>query len=194
MSLIPMVVEQTSRGERSYDIFSRLLKERLIFLIGEIEDYMANIIVAQMMFLEAEDPDKDIYLYINSPGGIITAGMSIYDTMQFIKPNVGTFCIGQASSMGAFILSAGAKGKRFCLPNSRMMIHQPLGSFRGQATDIEIHAKEIIKVKSCMNKLMSKHTGQPIEIIQKDTERDCFLSATEALNYGLIDSILHKRK
>lgn len=193
VTLVPMVVEQTSRGERSYDIFSRLLKERIIFMTGQIEDHMANLIVAQMMFLEAENPEKDIYLYINSPGGVITAGMSICDTMQFIKPDVSTFCMGQAASMGAFLLAAGAKGKRFCLPNSRMMIHQPLGGFQGQATDIEIHSKEILKVKARMNELMAKHTGQSLEIIEKDTERDRFLSAVEAVDYGLVDSVLSQR-
>lgn len=193
MTLVPMVVEQTSRGERSYDIFSRLLKERIIFMTGQIEDHMANLIVAQMMFLEAENPDKDIYLYINSPGGVITAGMSICDTMQFIKPDVSTFCMGQAASMGAFLLAAGAKGKRFCLPNSRVMIHQPLGGFHGQATDIEIHSKEILKVKARMNELMAKHTGQFLEVIEKDTERDRFLSAVEAVDYGIVDSVLSQR-
>jgi len=193
MALVPMVVEQTSRGERSYDIFSRLLKERVIFMTGQVEDYMANLIVAQMLFLEAENPEKDIYLYINSPGGVITAGMSIYDTMQFIKPDVSTICMGQAASMGAFLLTAGAKGKRFCLPNSRVMIHQPLGGFQGQATDIEIHAKEILKVKARMNELMAKHTGRPLETIEKDTERDRFLSADEAVDYGLVDGILSHR-
>lgn len=193
MALVPMVVEQTSRGERSYDIFSRLLKERIIFMTGQVEDHMANLIVAQMMFLEAENPEKDIYLYINSPGGVITAGMSIYDTMQFIKPDVSTFCMGQAASMGAFLLAAGAKGKRFCLPNSRVMIHQPLGGFQGQATDIEIHAREILKVKARMNELMAKHTGQPLEAIERDTERDRFLSAPEAVDYGLVDSVLSQR-
>lgn len=193
MALVPMVVEQTSRGERSYDIFSRLLKERVIFMTGQVEDYMANLIVAQMLFLEAENPEKDIYLYINSPGGVITAGMSIYDTMQFIKPDVSTICMGQAASMGAFLLTAGAKGKRFCLPNSRVMIHQPLGGFQGQATDIEIHAKEILKVKARMNELMAKHTGRPLETIEKDTERDRFLSADESVEYGLVDGILSHR-
>jgi len=194
MALVPMVVEQTSRGERSYDIFSRLLKERIIFMTGQVEDHMANLIVAQMLFLEAENPEKDIYLYINSPGGVITAGMSIYDTMQFIKPDVSTFCMGQAASMGAFLLTAGAKGKRFCMPNSRVMIHQPLGGFQGQATDIEIHAREILKVKARMNELMAKHTGRSLESIEKDTERDRFLSAEEAVDYGLVDSILSKRE
>ncbi|SNC58497.1 ATP-dependent Clp endopeptidase proteolytic subunit ClpP [Sodalis endosymbiont of Henestaris halophilus] len=193
MSLVPMVVEQTSRGERSYDIFSRLLKERLIFMTGQVEDHMANLITAQMLFLEAENPEKDIYLYINSPGGVITAGMSIYDTMQFIKPDVSTFCMGQAASMGAFLLAAGAKSKRFCLPNSRIMIHQPLGGFQGQATDIAIHAREILKVKARMNELMTLHTGQPLEIIERDTERDLFLSAPEAVNYGLVDFVLSQR-
>ncbi|MEH2919756.1 ATP-dependent Clp endopeptidase proteolytic subunit ClpP [Samsonia erythrinae] len=193
MALVPMVVEQTSRGERSYDIYSRLLKERIIFLTGQVEDHMANLVVAQMLFLEAENPEKDIYLYINSPGGVITAGMSIYDTMQFIKPDVSTICMGQACSMGAFLLTAGAKGKRICLPNSRVMIHQPLGGFQGQATDIEIHAKEILKVKAKMNELMAKHTGQPLEVIERDTERDRFLSANEAVDYGLVDSVFTNR-
>jgi len=193
MALVPMVVEQTSRGERSYDIYSRLLKARVIFLTGQVEDQMANLIVAQMLFLEAENPEKDIYLYINSPGGVITAGMSIYDTMQFIKPDVSTICMGQAASMGAFLLTAGAKGKRFCLPNSRVMIHQPLGGYQGQATDIEIHAREILKVKARMNELMAQHTGQSLEQIERDTERDRFLSANEAVEYGLVDSILTHR-
>ena len=193
MELVPMVIEQTSRGERSFDIYSRLLKERVIFLTGQVEDHMANLIVAQMLFLEAENPEKDIYLYINSPGGVITAGMSIYDTMQFIKPDVSTICMGQAASMGAFLLTAGAKGKRFCLPNSRVMIHQPLGGYQGQATDIEIHAREILKVKGHMNELMALHTGQSLEQIERDTERDRFLSAPEAVEYGLVDSILTHR-
>ncbi|MFD0706521.1 ATP-dependent Clp endopeptidase, proteolytic subunit ClpP [Photorhabdus luminescens] len=193
MALVPMVVEQTARGERSYDIYSRLLKERIIFLTGQVEDHMANLVVAQMLFLEAENPEKDIFLYINSPGGVITAGMSIYDTMQFIKPDVSTICMGQACSMGAFLLTAGAQGKRICLPNSRVMIHQPLGGFQGQATDIEIHAQEILKVKSRMNELMAKHTGRPIEEIAKDTERDRFLSADEAVEYGLVDKIFTHR-
>jgi ATP-dependent Clp protease protease subunit len=193
MALVPMVIEQTSRGERSFDIYSRLLKERVIFLTGQVEDHMANLIVAQMLFLEAENPEKDIYLYINSPGGVITAGMSIYDTMQFIKPDVSTICMGQAASMGAFLLTAGAKGKRFCLPNSRVMIHQPLGGYQGQATDIEIHAREILKVKARMNELMAQHTGQPLEQIERDTERDRFLSAPEAVEYGLVDSVLTHR-
>lgn len=194
MSLVPMVVEQTSRGERAYDIYSRLLKERVIFLTGQVEDHMANLIVAQLLFLEAENPEKDVYLYINSPGGVITAGMSIYDTMQFIKPDVSTICMGQAASMSAFLLTAGCKGKRFCLPNSRVMIHQPLGGFRGQATDIEIHAREILKTKAHMNELMAQHSGQPLEKIEKDTERDRFLSAMEAVEYGLVDDILSQRE
>ncbi|AWK14509.1 ATP-dependent Clp endopeptidase proteolytic subunit ClpP [Candidatus Fukatsuia symbiotica] len=193
MALVPMVVEQTSRGERAYDIYSRLLKERVIFLTGQVEDHMANLIVAQMLFLEAENPEKDIFLYINSPGGVITAGMSIYDTMQFIKPDVSTMCIGQACSMGAFLLTAGAKGKRYCLPNSRVMIHQPLGGYQGQASDIEIHAQEILKVKTRMNELMAKHTGKTLKTIKKDTERDHFLSAEESVKYGLIDSVLDHR-
>lgn len=193
MALVPMVIEQTSRGERSYDIYSRLLKERIIFLTGQVEDHMANLIVAQMLFLEAENPEKDINLYINSPGGVITAGMSIYDTMQYIKADVSTICMGQACSMGAFLLSAGAKGKRICLPNSRVMIHQPLGGYQGQATDIQIHAQEILKVKSCMNELMAQHTGKSIEEIERDTERDRFLSANEALEYGLVDKVYTQR-
>ncbi len=192
--LIPMVIEQDSRGERSYDIYSRLLKERIIFISGTIEDRMANTIIAQMLFLEAENPEKDIFLYINSPGGIITSGMSIYDTMQFIHPDVRTICIGQACSMGAFLLASGTKGKRFSLLNSRIMIHQPLGGFQGQASDIAIHTKEIIKTKKKLNQLFSLHTGQSIKKINKDTERDCFLSANESIEYGLIDSILTQRK
>lgn len=193
MSLVPMVVEQTARGERAFDIYSRLLKDRIIFLTGQVEDHMANLIVAQMLFLEAENPEKDIHLYINSPGGVITAGMSIYDTMQFIKPDVSTICMGQACSMGSFLLAAGAEGKRFCLPNSRVMIHQPLGGFQGQATDIQIHAQEILKVKARMNELMAKHTGQPLDKIEEDTERDRFLSASEAVDYGRVDSIFTQR-
>lgn len=193
MALVPMVIEQTSRGERSYDIYSRLLKERIIFLTGQVEDHMANLVVAQMLFLEAENPDKDIHLYINSPGGVITAGMSIYDTMQFIKPDVSTICMGQACSMGAFLLTAGTKGKRYCLPNSRVMIHQPLGGCQGQASDIEIHAKEILKIKSRMNELMAKHTGKKIKEVENDTERDRFLSAEEAVSYGLVDKIYTNR-
>ncbi len=192
-ALVPMVVEQTSKGERSYDIYSRLLKENVIFLVGQVEDHMANLIVAQMLFLEAENPEKDIYLYINSPGGSVTAGMAIYDTMNFIKPDVSTVCIGQAASMGAFLLSGGTKGKRFCLPNSRVMIHQPLGGFQGQASDFEIHAKEILSIKEKMNRLMTEHTGQDYEKVARDTDRDNFLSAAEARDYGLIDQILTNR-
>ncbi|AYA65125.1 MULTISPECIES: ATP-dependent Clp endopeptidase proteolytic subunit ClpP [unclassified Alteromonas] len=192
-ALVPMVVEQTSKGERSYDIYSRLLKENVIFLVGQVEDHMANLIVAQMLFLEAENPEKDIYLYINSPGGSVTAGMAIYDTMNFIKPDVSTVCIGQAASMGAFLLSGGTKGKRFCLPNSRVMIHQPLGGFQGQASDFEIHAKEILSIKEKMNRLMAEHTGQDYEKVARDTDRDNFLSAAEARDYGLIDQILTNR-
>ena len=191
--LVPMVIEQSARGERAYDIYSRLLKERVIFLVGPVEDYMANLVVAQMLFLEAENPDKDIHLYINSPGGSVTAGMSIYDTMQFIKPDVSTICIGQACSMGAFLLTAGAKGKRHCLPNSRVMIHQPLGGFQGQATDIQIHAQEILSIKARLNELLAYHTGQDLETIQRDTERDNFMSASRAAEYGLIDSVYDKR-
>ena len=192
-ALVPMVVEQTSKGERSYDIYSRLLKENVIFLVGQVEDHMANLIVAQMLFLEAENPEKDIYLYINSPGGSVTAGMAIYDTMNFIKPDVSTVCIGQAASMGAFLLSGGTKGKRFCLPNSRVMIHQPQGGFQGQASDFEIHAKEILSIKEKMNRLMAEHTGQDYEKVARDTDRDNFLSAAEARDYGLIDQILTNR-
>jgi ATP-dependent Clp protease protease subunit len=192
-ALVPMVVEQTAKGERSYDIYSRLLKENVIFLVGQVEDHMANLIVAQLLFLEAENPEKDIFLYINSPGGSVTAGMAIYDTMNFIKPNVSTVCIGQAASMGAFLLSAGEKGKRYCLPNSRVMIHQPLGGFQGQASDFEIHAKEILSVKEKMNRLMAKHTGQEYEKVAQDTDRDNFLSSTDAMEYGLIDQVLSSR-
>jgi ATP-dependent Clp protease protease subunit len=191
--LVPIVVEQTARGERSFDIYSRLLKERVIFLVGQVEDYMANLVVAQLLFLESENPDKDIHLYINSPGGSVTAGMSIYDTMQFIKPDVSTMCIGQAASMGALLLTGGAKGKRYCLPHSRMMIHQPLGGFQGQASDIAIHAQEILAVRERLNKIMAFHTGQPIEKIQVDTDRDNFMSADEGVNYGLIDKVLASR-
>jgi len=193
-TLVPMVVEQSARGERAYDIYSRLLKERVIFIVGPIEDYMANLVVAQLLFLESENPDKDIYLYINSPGGVVTAGMSIYDTMQFIKPDVSTLCIGQAASMGAFLLAGGAAGKRYALPNSRIMIHQPLGGFQGQASDIKIHAEEIIKLRHRLNELLSLHTGQAIEVIEKDTDRDKFLSAAEAVEYGLIDQVLERRQ
>lgn len=192
-ALVPMVVEQTAKGERSYDIYSRLLKENVIFMVGQVEDHMANLIVAQMLFLEAENPEKDIFLYINSPGGSVTAGMAIYDTMNFIKPDVSTVCIGQAASMGAFLLSAGAKGKRYCLPNSRVMIHQPLGGFQGQASDFEIHAKEILSIKEKMNRLMAKHTGQDYDKVAKDTDRDNFLSASDAMAYGLVDQVLESR-
>ena len=193
MSVIPMVVEQTSRGERSYDIYSRLLKERVIFLNGEVEDHMANLIVAQLLFLESEDPKKDINIYVNSPGGSVTAGMAIYDTMQFIKPDVRTLCIGQACSMGSFLLAGGAAGKRAALPNARVMIHQPLGGFRGQASDIQIHAQEILKIKQTLNERLAFHTGQSIERIEKDTDRDNFMSAEEAKAYGLVDDVLIKR-
>ncbi|NYZ63011.1 ATP-dependent Clp endopeptidase proteolytic subunit ClpP [Luteimonas deserti] len=193
LNLVPMVVEQTSRGERAYDIYSRLLKERVIFLVGGIDDHMANVIVAQLLFLEAENPEKDINLYINSPGGIVTAGMAIYDTMQFIKPDVSTICIGQAASMGALLLSSGAAGKRYALPNSRVMIHQPLGGFQGQATDIDIHAREILSMKQRLNEIMAQHTGQPYETIARDTERDNFKSAKAACEYGLVDQVLERR-
>ena len=192
-TLVPTVIEQTARGERAFDIYSRLLKERVIFLVGQVEDHMANLIVAQMLFLESENPDKDIHLYINSPGGSVTAGMSIYDTMQFIKPNVSTMCIGQAASMGSFLLTAGAKGKRFCLPNSRVMIHQPLGGFQGQASDFEIHAKEMLGIKKKLNTILAEHTGQPFDTIENDTDRDNFMSAQEAKEYGLIDEVLESR-
>lgn len=191
--LVPMVIEQTPKGERSFDIYSRLLKERIIFLVGPVEDNMANLIVAQLLFLEADNPDKDIFLYINSPGGSVTAGMAIYDTMQFIKPNVSTVCIGQAASMGAFLLAGGEQGKRHCLPNSRVMIHQPLGGFQGQASDIAIHAQEILGIKQKLNTLLAQHSGQPLEIVEKDTDRDNFMSAQQALDYGLIDSVMSKR-
>ncbi|MDO9049337.1 MAG: ATP-dependent Clp endopeptidase proteolytic subunit ClpP [Methylobacter sp.] len=191
--LVPIVIEQTARGERSFDIYSRLLKERVIFLVGQVEDYMANLVVAQLLFLESENPDKDIHLYINSPGGSVTAGMSIYDTMQFIKPDVSTMCIGQAASMGALLLTGGAKGKRYCLPHSRMMIHQPLGGYQGQASDIDIHAREILLIREKLNKILSDHTGQPIEKVQQDTDRDNFLSANDAVSYGLIDQVLLSR-
>ncbi len=191
--LVPMVVEQSARGERSYDIYSRLLKERVIFLVGQVEDYMANLVVAQMLFLESENPDKDIYLYINSPGGSVTAGMSIYDTMQFIKPDVSTMCIGQAASMGALLLAGGAEGKRHCLPNSRMMIHQPLGGYQGQASDIEIHTREILGIRDKLNRILAQHTGQSLKTIAKDTDRDNFMDGPTAVKYGLIDSVLDKR-
>jgi ATP-dependent Clp protease protease subunit len=194
LNLVPIVIEQTSRGERSYDIYSRLLKERVVFVVGPVEDYMANVIVAQLLFLESENPDKDIHLYINSPGGSVTAGLAIYDTMQFIKPDVSTMCIGQAASMGALLLAGGAKGKRVCLPHSRIMIHQPLGGFQGQATDIDIHAREILLIREKLNRILSSHTGQTLERIREDTERDNFMGAEEAKNYGLIDEILERRE
>ncbi|MDO8262422.1 MAG: ATP-dependent Clp endopeptidase proteolytic subunit ClpP [Gallionella sp.] len=193
IGLIPMVVETSGRGERAYDIYSRLLKERVVFLVGEVNDHSANLIVAQMLFLESENPDKDIHFYINSPGGSVTAGMAIYDTMQFIKPNISTLCIGQAASMGSFLLAAGEKGKRFCLPNSRVMIHQPMGGFRGQASDIEIHAREILYLKQRLNQMLAQHTGQTVETIERDTDRDNFLSAEDAVKYGLVDQVLAKR-
>ena len=194
LNLVPMVIEQTPRGERSYDIYSRLLKERVIFIVGQIEDHMANLVVAQLLFLESENPDKDISIYINSPGGSVTAGLAIYDTMQFIKPDISTLCIGQAASMGAVLLAAGAKGKRFSLPHSRVMIHQPLGGFQGQASDIEIHAKEILKIREQLNQLLADHTGQSIETIDNDTERDNFMGSDQAVEYGLIDEVLNTRK
>ena len=193
MNLVPMVVEQTSRGERAYDIYSRLLKERVVFLVGPVEDNVANLIIAQLLFLESENPDKDIHLYINSPGGSVSAGLAIYDTMQFIQPDVSTMCVGQAASMGALLLSGGAVGKRFCLPHSQVMIHQPLGGFQGQATDVDIHAREILKARARLNQIMSRHTGQTLEKIQHDTERDRFLTSEEAREYGLIDEVLTKR-
>lgn len=193
LGYIPMVIEQSGRGERAYDIYSRLLKERVVFLVGPVNDATANLVVAQLLFLESENPDKEIFFYINSPGGSVTAGLGIYDTMQFIKPDVSTLCIGQAASMGAFLLSAGAQGKRFCLPNSRVMIHQPLGGYQGQASDIEIHAKEILYLRSRLNEMLSKHTGQPIEVIERDTDRDNFMSADGAVSYGLVDKVLANR-
>ncbi|MBX3679333.1 ATP-dependent Clp endopeptidase proteolytic subunit ClpP [Cognatazoarcus halotolerans] len=193
LGLVPMVVEQSGRGERAYDIYSRLLKERVVFLVGPVNDATANLVVAQLLFLESENPDKDIYFYINSPGGSVTAGMAIYDTMQFIKPDVSTLCIGQAASMGAFLLTAGAKGKRYALPNSRMMIHQPLGGFQGQASDIEIHAREILTLRAKLNEMLASHTGQDVERIEKDTDRDNFMSSADAVNYGLIDKVLTSR-
>lgn len=191
--LVPMVVEQTSKGERSFDIYSRLLKERVIFCCGQVEDHMANLIVAQLLFLESDNPDKDIYLYINSPGGAVTAGMAIYDTMRFIKPDVSTVCMGQAASMGAFLLAGGAKGKRFCLPNSRVMIHQPLGGFQGQASDFEIHARQILDIKERMNRMLAENTGNSYEQVSQDTDRDRFMSATQAVEYGVVDDILSER-
>ncbi|HEY8355301.1 MAG TPA: ATP-dependent Clp endopeptidase proteolytic subunit ClpP [Methylophilaceae bacterium] len=193
LGLIPMVIEQSGRGERSYDIYSRLLKERVVFLVGPVNDMTANLVVAQLLFLEAENPDKDIFFYINSPGGSVTAGLAIYDTMQFIKPDVSTLCTGQAASMGALLLAAGAKGKRFILPNSRVMIHQPLGGFQGQASDIEIHAKEILYLREKLNQIMAKHTGQPLETIAADTDRDNFMSAEQAASYGLVDKVIASR-
>ena len=193
LGLIPMVIEQSGRGERAYDIYSRLLKERVVFLVGPVNEVTANVIVAQLLFLESENPDKDISLYINSPGGSVSAGLAIYDTMQFIKPDVSTLCIGQAASMGALLLTAGAKNKRFCLPNSRVMIHQPMGGFQGQASDIEIHAKEILFLKARLNEIMAHHTGKPIDLIEKDTDRDNFLSAAQAVEYGLVDKVLLSR-
>lgn len=193
VGLVPMVIEQTGRGERSYDIYSRLLKERVIFCVGQVEDYMANLIVAQLLFLESENPDKDIHLYINSPGGSVTAGLSIYDTMQFIKPDVSTICLGQAASMGAVLLAAGAEGKRYALPNARTMIHQPLGGAQGQASDIEIQAKEILLIRERLNDILSRHTGQPMDVIKNDTDRDNFMSAERSKEYGLIDDVLAKR-
>jgi ATP-dependent Clp protease protease subunit len=193
MNLVPIVIEQTARGERAYDIYSRLLKERVVFIVGPVEDYMANLVVAQLLFLESENPDKDIHLYINSPGGSVSAGLSIYDTMQFIKPDVSTLCVGQAASMGAVLLTAGAAGKRYCLPHSRIMIHQPLGGFQGQATDIDIHAREILQVRERLNKILAHHSGQPLDRIQNDTERDYFMGAEDAKAYGLIDAVLTER-
>lgn len=192
--LVPMVVEQTSRGERAYDIYSRLLKERIVFLVGQIEDYMANLVIAQLLFLESENPDKDIHLYINSPGGVVTSGLAMYDTIQFIKPDVSTLCIGQAASAGALLLTAGAAGKRYCLPNSRVMIHQPLGGYQGQATDIAIHAKETLLIRERLNNIMAHHTGKTSDEIMRDTERDNFMSAEEAVAYGLVDAVLDKRQ
>jgi ATP-dependent Clp protease protease subunit len=193
LNLVPMVVEQTARGERAYDIYSRLLKERVIFVVGPIEDHMANLVVAQLLYLESENPDKDIHLYINSPGGVVTAGMSIYDTMQFVKPDVSTICVGQAASMGAILLAGGAKGKRFCLPHSRIMIHQPLGGFQGQASDIDIHAREVLKIRDRLNEILSAHTGQPKEKVAQDTDRDFFMGGDESVAYGLVDRMLSRR-
>jgi ATP-dependent Clp protease protease subunit len=193
LGLVPMVIEQTARGERAYDIYSRLLKERVIFIVGQVEDHMANLVVAQLLFLESENPDKDIHLYINSPGGVVTSGLSIYDTMQFIKPDVSTICVGQAASMGALLLAGGTKGKRFCLPHSRIMIHQPLGGFQGQASDIDIHAKEILLTRERLNQILAKHTGQSLERVEEDTDRDRFLSGPDAVEYGLIDGVLERR-
>jgi ATP-dependent Clp protease, protease subunit len=193
LNLVPIVVEQTARGERSYDIYSRLLKDRVVFVVGQIDDYMANVVVAQLLFLESENPDKDVHLYINSPGGIVTAGMSIYDTMQFIKPDVSTICLGQAASMGSVLLAGGTKGKRYVLPHSRVMVHQPLGGFQGQASDIEIHAREILKIRARLNEILAKHTGQSVERIERDSDRDNFMEAQAAVDYGIVDSVLSKR-
>jgi ATP-dependent Clp protease, protease subunit len=193
LNLVPMVVEQTARGERAYDIYSRLLKDRLIFIVGGIDDHVANLVVAQLLFLESENPDKDVHLYINSPGGIVTAGLSIYDTMQFIKPDVSTICIGQAASMGSLLLAGGTKGKRYCLPHSRIMIHQPSGGFQGQASDIDIHAREVLKLRQRLNEIMAKHTGQTVERVERDSDRDNFMDAEAAVEYGLIDTVLDKR-
>ena len=194
LNLVPMVVEQTARGERSYDIYSRLLKDRVVFIVGGIEDQIANLVVAQLLFLESENPDKDIHLYINSPGGVVTAGMSIYDTMQFIKPDVSTICVGQAASMGSLLLAGGTKGKRHCLPHSRVMIHQPSGGFQGQASDIDIHAREVLKLRAQLNGILAKHTGQSVEQIEKDSDRDYFMGAEEAVEYGVVDSVLSVRE
>ncbi len=193
LGLVPMVIEQTARGERAYDIYSRLLKERVIFIVGPVEDHMANLVVAQLLFLESENPDKDIHLYINSPGGVVTSGLAIYDTMQFIKPDVSTICVGQAASMGALLLAGGSKGKRFCLPHSRIMIHQPLGGFQGQASDIDIHAKEILLTRERLNQILAKHTGQSLERVEQDTDRDRFMSGPDSVAYGLIDGVLERR-
>ena len=193
LGLVPIVIEQTARGERSFDIYSRLLKERVIFLVGPVEDYMSNLVVAQLLFLESENPDKDIHLYINSPGGSVTAGLAVYDTMRFIRPDVSTMCIGQAASMGALLLAGGAAGKRFCLPHSRMMIHQPLGGFQGQATDVDIHAREILHIRDRLNRILARHTGQPVEKVAEDTERDRFMGGEEAVEYGLVDKVLDER-
>lgn len=194
LNLIPMVVEQTSRGERSYDIYSRLLKERVVFMVGPVDDHVANVVVAQLLYLESENPDKDIHFYINSPGGSVTAGLAIYDTMQFLRPDVSTMCIGQAASMGALLLTAGTKGKRYCLPHSRVMIHQPLGGFQGQASDIDIHAREILTIRDRLNEILSQHTGQSIEKIREDTDRDRFMSSHESVEYGLVDKVMEKRE
>ncbi|MEJ2515502.1 MAG: ATP-dependent Clp endopeptidase proteolytic subunit ClpP [Gammaproteobacteria bacterium] len=193
LNLVPMVVEQTARGERAYDIYSRLLKERVVFVVGPVEDHMANLVVAQLLFLESENPEKDIHIYINSPGGVVTAGLSIYDTMQFIKPDVSTICVGQAASMGAILLAGGAKGKRYCLPHSRIMIHQPLGGFQGQAADIDIHAREVLKVRDRLNEILAHHTGRPKEKVAQDTDRDFFMGGEEAVDYGLVDKVLSRR-